>query len=71
MTPAFKRKNQCTLLLMPEISLIAFNYAAITLFGVPFQETSFQLSGLCSGPTTFPSPRGKGFGLSYAGFARC
>ncbi len=45
MTRVFRRKNQCTLLQKPAISPPAFNYAAIMLYGTPFQETSFQHSG--------------------------
>ena len=66
MTRIFRRNNQCILLTKPAINPSAFSYAAIMLYGVPFQETSLPLQGctlahphlpnITAGDSVYPLP---------------
>jgi hypothetical protein len=71
MTPGFARHIRGTLLRIPGITHLSFLYAAITLYGAPFQGTSSPRGRVYPGPQLHIScPLLAGFGLPYAVFRR-
>lgn len=67
----FARNIRCTLLRITGITHSHLPYAAITLYGAPFQGTSGLVSRVCPGPQLhISSPLLGGFGLPYAVFRR-
>lgn len=67
----FARDIRPTLLRIPGITHASFPYAAITLYGAPFQGTSGPTCRVCPGPQLHISrPLLAGFGLPCAVFRR-
>ena len=71
MSGTFVRENHPALIRIPQISLLNYRYAAITLSGMTFQTYSRSLGRPYEVHT--PHLRGifsNGFGLTYSAFAR-